>query len=144
MNIKYRIAEKIGRCFNRIRRTYKDFLNLVNYISKEFQIVMKPLPPESDNMIYQQLEDFLKKILRKDEYNKKLNLIHYFLEISFITFLNVEECAVKQISVAKKSGQKKMKTLAQELMTCFEYFKKALVGKMAHRNHRGNRLHHKK
>ena len=81
---------------------------------------MKPLPDESELMIYQQLVDFLKKILNKSEYNKKMNLIHYFIELSFINYANVEESAVKQIMIAKKSGQKKMKTIAQEIMTCFE------------------------
>ena len=82
---------------------------------------MKALPPETDLMIYQQLADFLNKVLKKDEYNKKINLIHYFVEMSFLNFSNVEETAIKQISVSKKSGQKKMKTLVQEILTCFEF-----------------------
>lgn len=132
MNTKSHIIINNGRKIKRIRRTHKDFINLANYISNEFQIVLKPLPLEEENMIYQQLADFLKKILNKEEYNKKLNLIHYFIEFSFINMSNVEESTVKQISVAKKSGQKKMKTLIQEIMTCFEFFKKTLARKMAY------------
>ena len=81
---------------------------------------MKPLPLETDPMVAQQLAEFLRKILSKAEYNAKINLVHYFIEFSFINFQSVEECAVKQIMIAKKSGQKKMKTLVQEIMTCFE------------------------
>ena len=82
--------------------------------------MLKPLEAESNAMIYQILAEFLLKMLRKEEYNTKMNFIHYFVELSFINFSNVEESPVKQISVSKKSGQKKTKTLIQELMTCFE------------------------
>lgn len=71
-------------------------------------------------MIGHQLAEVLRSYLRREQFNKKFHLLHYFLELSFINFSNVEETAVKQISVSKKSGQKKMKTLVQELMTCFE------------------------
>ena len=103
-----------------IRRTHKDFANLVSYLSKEFKKILNPPPVETDQMIGQQLAELLRGLLRREEFNRKLHLLHYFLELSFINFSNVQETAVKQISVSKKSGQKKMKTLVQEIMTCFE------------------------
>lgn len=93
---------------------------MTNYLEKEFKKILHKPPLETDLLIGQQLAELVSSYLGKDEFNKKFHLLHYFLEMSFINFSNVEESPVKQISVSKKSGQKKMKTLVQELMTCFE------------------------
>ena len=52
--------------------------------------------------------------------NFKINTLHKFLEISFINFYMTDESIIKQVSIMKKSGKKTMKTLIQEIMTCFE------------------------
>ena len=127
-----------------IRRTHKDFANLINYLSKEFKKIINPPPAETDSMIGHQLAENLRGLLRREEFNRKIHLLHYFLELSFINFSNVQETAVKQILVSKKSGQKKMKTLVQEIMTCFECPKQTLARALADRHQRGHRLHHQK
>lgn len=103
-----------------VRRSHKDFCNLVGYLEKEFKKILPRPPGEEDPLVGQQLAELVTGYLGKEEFNRKFHLLHYFLEMSFINFSNVEESPVKQISVSKKSGQKKMKTLVQELMTCFE------------------------
>jgi hypothetical protein len=59
-------------------------------------------------------------LLNMKRLNTKINMLHKFLEISFLNFSPIEENIMKQLSVSKKSGKKKMKTFIQEVMTCFE------------------------
>lgn len=104
----------------RIRRTYKDLLNLLHYIRKEFEILLRAPAKEDPETASAEIYNTLMTLLQMRKLNTKINMLHRFLEISFLSFSPIEEAVMKQLTVSKKSGKKKMKTFMQEVMTCFE------------------------
>ena len=62
----------------------------------------------------------IKRLLSREDLNKKITNLHKFLEISMMTFSSIDEPIVKQINLSKKSGQKKTKTIWRKLTSFLE------------------------
>lgn len=107
----------------RIRRTHKDLANLLYYIRKEFEVLIRFSNKEDPETTPTEIKDCLQSLLQMKKLNRKINMLHRFLEISFLNFNSIDETIMKQLSISKKSGKKKMKTFIQEVMTCFELAK---------------------
>ena len=95
--------------------------NLLYYIRKEFEEPIRFSNKEDPETTPAEIKDSLQSLLQKKKLNRKINMLHKFLEISFLNFNSIEETIMKQLSISKKSGKKKMKTFIQEVMTCFEF-----------------------
>ena len=104
----------------RIRRTYQDFLNLTAHLLKEYEINEELKEKEDELMSPVELSNFLTRLLQITPLHRKINMIHQFLEISSMNFAGVDEKLMKQMSFAKRSGQKKKKKLWRRIFSSCE------------------------
>ena len=104
----------------KIRRTLKDFNNLVDMIDDDYQIKFKKSKSEDHNVIGEDVKKTIEKILKEPIINRKISTIHRFFEISLFNFANMEENIVKQVVLPKKSGGKKKKQIWRKFLTCFD------------------------
>ena len=60
-----------------------------------------------------EFKNIVQNLLLNPKLNDDFNVLHTFLEMSFLSFSPIEENIVKQVNVYKKSGKKKIKNIKQ-------------------------------
>lgn len=104
----------------KIRRTLKDFNNLLDLIYDDYEIKFKKTKSEDNKIIGEDIKKGIEKILNEPVINRKISTIHRFFEISLFNFAGMEENIVKQVALPKKSGGKKKKKIWRKFLTCFD------------------------
>lgn len=95
----------------RVRRSYRDFLNLVSWINKKFPLHKLPELISEDRLNGEEIHALLTKIFKRD-YHQKINTIHKFFEISLFNFNDNGSTFLKQMQMAKKTGQKQRRNFS--------------------------------